>query len=248
MNLLFNNQDVFNIFGGNPVANAVTKNFTGGPWIFTRTAQSGGAETVMRIGVSDCALDDGSLNIENGSTTNNIFNAVLRGFNGTGDATGLLLTGQTATDATTTSACIDIRGRIGSSTIPSVKPAIIFRAGNTEIARFTGAGGFVISGGATPSLRVGSSGTDLTQITVYAPSLTPASVNANTTAEQTFTVTGLATTDKVFVDSPASLGNGLGIAGVRVSAADTLAIRFSNATAGSLTPVSGTYPTVAVRS
>lgn len=69
----------------------------------------------------------------------------------------------------------------------------------------------------------------------YAPTLSPASVAANTTAEQTFTVTGLAATSLVIVNKPTAQA-GLGIAGVRVSAANTLAINFSNDTSGSITP------------
>jgi hypothetical protein len=90
-------------------------------------------------------------------------------------------------------------------------------------------------------------GTALTKAVVYTPSLTPASVAAATVAEQTFTVTGLTTADKVVVNQPA-LANATGIAGARVSAADTLAIRFVNPTAGALTPASGTYTVLAFRS
>ena len=61
-------------------------------------------------------------------------------------------------------------------------------------------------------------------------SLNPASVAANTVAEQTFTVTGLAVGDQVFVSKP-TLTAGLGIVNARVSAANTLAIQFVNATA-----------------
>jgi hypothetical protein len=72
------------------------------------------------------------------------------------------------------------------------------------------------------SQRVHSgSGTAITGITVYTQSIDVASVAANTSAEQTFTVTGLATTDKVFVIKP-SLSAGLVIGNARVSAANTL--------------------------
>jgi hypothetical protein len=90
-------------------------------------------------------------------------------------------------------------------------------------------------------------GTALTKAVVYTPSITPASVAAATVAEQTFTVTGLTTADKVIVNPPA-ISNATGIAGARVSAADTLAIRFVNPTAGALTPTSGTYTVLAFRS
>lgn len=96
-------------------------------------------------------------------------------------------------------------------------------------------------------IAAGSDATELTNIKVYSPSITPASVAAATIAEQTFTVTGLTTTDKVIVNPPA-IANATGIAGARVSAADTLAIRFVNPTAGALVPTAGTYTVLAVRS
>lgn len=67
-------------------------------------------------------------------------------------------------------------------------------------------------------------------------SLSPAAVSANTTAEQTFTVNGLAVGDVVGSINKPTAQAGLFIAGVRVSAANTLAITFGNATAGSITP------------
>lgn len=92
-----------------------------------------------------------------------------------------------------------------------------------------------------------TNGTALTQIRVYTQSLTPASVSAAAVEEQTFAVTGLSTSDTVYV-TPPSIANSTGLAGVRASATDTLAIRFVNPTAGALTPSSGTYRIVAVRS
>lgn len=97
------------------------------------------------------------------------------------------------------------------------------------------------------SVKVGSGGTALTQTVVYSQTITPASVAAATVSEQTFTVTGLTTADKVFVNH-AVFGNATGIAGVRVSAANTLAVSFVNPTAGALTPGAGTWNIVAIRS
>ena len=81
---------------------------------------------------------------------------------------------------------------------------------------------------------------------VLTASLTPASVGAATSAEQTFTVSGLAVGD--FVAVSGSTGNASAIAGARVSAADTLAIRFINPTAGALTPGAGDYLVFVARS
>lgn len=99
----------------------------------------------------------------------------------------------------------------------------------------------------TSSVTVGTSGTAITQIRVYAATIDPASIAATTTVEQTFTVTGLTTGDKVFVNKP-TVTAGVGIVNARVSAADTLAITFVNATAGAIDPVSEVYAVVAIRS
>src|SRR4029077_1948314 len=73
------------------------------------------------------------------------------------------------------------------------------------------------------------------------PSLTPASVNANTTEEQTFTVLGLQVGDFVDVNFQGAQTAGIGISNVRVSAANVLALQFTNNTGGALTPAAGIY-------
>ena len=81
---------------------------------------------------------------------------------------------------------------------------------------------------------------------VITTSIDVASVAANTTAEQTFTITGLRTGDLVTVCKPA-LSAGLGIVNTRVSAADTLAISFVNATASPINPAAETYLVLWIR-
>jgi hypothetical protein len=71
-------------------------------------------------------------------------------------------------------------------------------------------------------------------------SLDVASVAANVSAEQTFTVAGLAVGDLVFVVKP-TLSAGLGVVNARVSAADTLAITFMNTTAAPVDPAAESY-------
>jgi hypothetical protein len=75
---------------------------------------------------------------------------------------------------------------------------------------------------------------------VYSVALTPAAVAANTTAEQGFTVTGLTAQQIVWVNKPTAT-TGLGIAGCRVSAANTLGITFVNVTGAAITPPAETY-------
>ena len=76
---------------------------------------------------------------------------------------------------------------------------------------------------------------NLVKQSVISVTLTPASVAINTTAEQTFTVNGILAGDFVSCNKPTAQA-GLGIVGCRVSAANTLAITFSNNTAGAITP------------
>jgi hypothetical protein len=84
-------------------------------------------------------------------------------------------------------------------------------------------------------------GDTLTSIYHMPLTISPAQVAANTTAEQTFTLTGVRVGDVVFVTKPTSQA-GLGIVNVRVSASNTLAITFSNNTASPITPTaSETY-------
>lgn len=86
-----------------------------------------------------------------------------------------------------------------------------------------------------PPITIGTAGTQLKQVRLYSQALSPVSVAANTTAEQTFTVTGLSTTDVVNINKPTAQA-GLGIVGQRVSAANTIAITFSNNTASPIVP------------
>ncbi|MDE2439563.1 MAG: hypothetical protein KGP14_00960 [Betaproteobacteria bacterium] len=80
---------------------------------------------------------------------------------------------------------------------------------------------------------------------VASVTLSPAQVAANTTAEQTFTVPGLRTSDVIVEVSKPTQQAGLAIGGSRVSAANTMAVTFINATAGAITPTaSETYQVV----
>jgi hypothetical protein len=87
---------------------------------------------------------------------------------------------------------------------------------------------------------------NVAKMAVFTVSLDVASVSANTTAEQTFTVTGLKTGDFVYVDKP-SANTGLGVVNARVSANDTLALTFVNATSGAIDPSAETYTILVVR-
>lgn len=73
-------------------------------------------------------------------------------------------------------------------------------------------------------------------------SITPASVNATTTAEQSFTVSGLLVGDQV--SGVTFLGvwpNLTDVINFRVISNNTLGLTFQNGTAGALTPPAGSY-------
>lgn len=80
----------------------------------------------------------------------------------------------------------------------------------------------------------------------YTATIDVASVAANTTSEQTFTVSGLTTDDLVIVNKP-SHDAGLGIVGQRVSGTDTIAITYMNTTAAAIDPASETYDIIAIK-
>jgi hypothetical protein len=80
----------------------------------------------------------------------------------------------------------------------------------------------------------------LVSLRIIQASITPASVAASGGAEQSFAVAGANALDKVCAVS-GNTGNAVGIAGARVTGADTVAVKFVNPTAGALTPGAGTY-------
>lgn len=68
--------------------------------------------------------------------------------------------------------------------------------------------------------------------------LSPASVAANTTAEQTFTVNGILLSDFVLIQKPTAQA-GLGIVGSRATANGSIGITFANTTASPIVPTAG---------
>ncbi len=76
--------------------------------------------------------------------------------------------------------------------------------------------------------------------------VTPVSVDANTVAEQDFTVTGATTKDAVII-SPSGTTAGVGLLAARVSAANTVTAAFVNATAGALVPPAGAWKFILIK-
>jgi hypothetical protein len=91
-----------------------------------------------------------------------------------------------------------------------------------------------------------SSGNIQKQATLATASITPTSVAANTTAQQSFTNVGLGTQPGDFLEyvaSPGTFQAGLIIAAVQADATtpDKITITFGNLTAGAITPNAGSY-------
>ncbi len=80
---------------------------------------------------------------------------------------------------------------------------------------------------------------------VTTQTLTPVSVAAGTTAEQTFTVNSLAVSTSVLVSKP-SYTPGLHVVGMRVSAASTLALTYQNSGTAAVVPPAELYPIAAI--
>lgn len=94
----------------------------------------------------------------------------------------------------------------------------------------------------TTGIKMGNvSGIYMARITID-----PASVATITTAEQAFTVPGVLPGDFIFVNKP-SVTAGLGIAGARASAANTIGVTFVNPTAGAIDAASETYTVLVMR-
>jgi len=88
-------------------------------------------------------------------------------------------------------------------------------------------------------------GSEINKIVVYSATIDPSPVSPNSISAQNFSVSGLKTTDKVFVNPGI---NTIGIAGCRVSADGSLQVIFVNPTGGTIDPASSTWRIVAIRS
>lgn len=139
----------------------------------------------------------------------------------------------------------------GSAASPSItflnsSDTGFFRSGSGTIG--VSSGGTQVASFGASGLTLGTGGTALTNIQVFSVSVTPASQAANTCAEQAFTVSGVKTTDKIFLGGYTATGNATGYGAARVSAADTVQQTICNPTAGALTPAASTHVYVAIRS
>ena len=88
----------------------------------------------------------------------------------------------------------------------------------------------------------------INNVLLFAITISPASVSANTTVEQTFAITSLpvAVTAAVVVVSKPTLQAGLGIVGSRISSAGNIGISFINNTGSPIVPTASEVYSVLV--
>ena len=174
------------------------------------------------------------------------------------DAHGPLITAQTdvgaiaaGTGTTTTEAGITLTGLAVTDIIVGVSKPTAQTGLGIVGARVSGAGVLGVTFGNFAG-AVSATTNEVYEVTMIRPApvapmvlygvtLTPAAVAPSTTAEQTFTVTGVVASSPVWVNKP-SYTPGLGIAGVRAtSTVNVIGINFVNNTAATITPPSETY-------
>ncbi len=88
---------------------------------------------------------------------------------------------------------------------------------------------------------------NITNQFILRPTLTPTTVSASISAEQSFTVIGLLLGDAVVVTSNVAPTAGTGIANARVSANNTLLIQFQLSGTVALLPAPGAYNVIVTR-
>jgi hypothetical protein len=158
-------------------------------------------------------------------------------FEGSNDATNWTSLSCLSLDATTVTSTATAPGftRCNVNAIPSVRARIsAYTSGSITVTAN-------LSTGPLMRLQTGRSGV------AFAPSLTPAATAAAIgTTQQTFTLTGLLTTDVIYVDGPVPTSL-CPMTNYRVSAGNTLQLDFTTLTAVACTPAAGVYNLVVLR-
>lgn len=189
----------------------------------------------------------GSYNIFAANGLNALNNLIVLGANigaSTGIAAGATTTIQIREIALTVSTIAADDTVVGISK-PSAQGAVGLLGGRVSSANVIALSFIIGSAAATPTAN------EVYNVTLYranpvAPmslltqAITPTSVAASTTAEQTFTVTGISASTFVYGVKP-SATPGLGIVGWRVAGANSVGITFANPTSAAITPPSETY-------
>ena len=97
------------------------------------------------------------------------------------------------------------------------------------------------------NFSLGTNGTVLTEVIKTSIALDLPSIPANDTYIHSFTVTNAATGSTVMISPLGALLNGIVVAYARVSAANTVEVKFTNTTAGALNPAANTFYITVIR-
>lgn len=81
----------------------------------------------------------------------------------------------------------------------------------------------------------------LDAVKIFQINITPTSVPAQNSNEQTFTVIGINPGDYINLGSAAAQTAGIVVGSCRITAPNTLAVQFVNVSGAAVVPVSGTY-------
>lgn len=133
------------------------------------------------------------------------------------------------------SAGVIIGTNLGNTYIDTVS-AITMRSGGAVVGSFASSGF-----SCAPGVVVGSSGTQIKLIKSATATLDFGSTAAGTSSELTIALTGAVDGDDVIVSPPNAATNANSCYSARVSAADTVSVKFNNYSSGAIDPASGTF-------
>jgi len=86
----------------------------------------------------------------------------------------------------------------------------------------------------TTGVRVGTNGSDIYKVVVGSISVNPGSIGASTRGSVDVTITGINTSDRIFLHPPTGLNAGLLYCGCDITASNTLTIYLYNKSGGSI--------------
>ena len=93
----------------------------------------------------------------------------------------------------------------------------------------------------TAGFTPGTSAVSLTQVYKGTIAVNPGSLTTLTSEDVSVTITGAATGDVVIMNPPSTLESSLAVGGAYVSAADTVKVRISNVSSGTVDGASATF-------
>ena len=216
-------------------ASSLVQNSTG----FSNTAIGTGALTQNITGASNTAVGAYALSLSS-ANGNSAFGHLAGNANTTG--TNNTLIGYNA-DVTVNS--LTNATAIGANATVAQSNSLILGAGGTDvgIGTTTPTANLDVNG----DFALGVNGTVLTEVIKAAVTVDVVSIPANDVVIQTFTVTNATPGSSVMISPNGGLTNGLVLAYARVSAANTVEVKFTNTTGAAINPANMTYYITVIR-